>query len=102
LPPVGIDVSAVLEQLAAAGRTDGSAFRPQVASLTCTCGVPALTWSSVVRLTVHTVGATMLGEVASTHSAAAPTGTLSCAACSRSWDVARLDLPAQIREALST
>jgi hypothetical protein len=101
LPPIGIDVAAVLEQLAAVGRTDRPALSLQDGSPTCTCGVQALTWSTVVTLTVHTVGSTMLGEVSSRHSAAARTGTLSCVECSRSWDVTRPDLPAQVREAIS-
>jgi hypothetical protein len=99
LPPIGIDVVAVLEQLAAVG---GSALpSPGVRSLrpTCTCGSKTLTWSTVVALTVHTAGATMLGEVSSPHPGATPTGTLTCGECSGSWDVADPDQPAQIREA---
>jgi hypothetical protein len=100
LPPIGIDVAAVLEQLAAVGRTALPALSLRAGSPTCTCGVQALTWSTVVTLTVHAAGVTMLGEVSS-RPAPTPTGTLSCAACSRSWDVTRPDLPAQVREAIS-
>jgi hypothetical protein len=101
LPTIGIDVAAVLEQLAEVGRSGGPVLASQGASPICVCGVPALTWSTVVPLTVHTAGATMLGEVSTTHSSAPQTATLLCAACSGSWDVTRLDLPAHIREAFS-
>jgi hypothetical protein len=101
LPPIQIDVAAVIEQLAAVGPTEPPPLGLRAGSPTCTCGEPALTWSSVVTLTVHVAGATMLGEVSSKHVAATPTGTLSCGACSRSWDATHLNLPLQIREAIS-
>jgi hypothetical protein len=66
---------------------------------TCTCGSQTLTWSTVVVLTVHTAGATMLGEVFSRSLAGGPTGTLTCGGCSRSWDLSRADLPARVQEA---
>lgn len=100
LPPIGIDVAAVLEQLAEVGRSDVAAREPRDASPTCTCGVPALTWSTVVPIAVHTAGTTMVGEVATTRPSAAPTGILSCAACSGSWDAARPNLPARVLDAL--
>jgi hypothetical protein len=98
LPPIGIDVVAVLEQLAAVGRTALPSSGVQPLPPTCTCGSQTLTWSTVVALTVHTAGATMVGEV-SARSFAVPTGTLRCGSCSGSWDVARADQPAQIRKA---
>ena len=76
------------------GERDGSA--------TCTCGEQALSWSTLVTITVHVAGATMRGEVSSRQVAAVPTGTLSCGACARSWDGTSPHLPPQIREALST
>ncbi|WP_457111540.1 hypothetical protein [Marmoricola sp. URHA0025 HA25] len=99
LPPIGIDVAAVLQQLAG-GRAIAPPPGERGGSPTCTCGEQALTWSSVVGLSVHVAGATMRGEVSSRQ--AVPTGTLSCGACSRSWDGTRADLPPVIREALST
>ena len=99
LPPIGIDVAAVLEQLAEVGRSDVAAREPQDAWPTCACGVPALTWSTVVPVAVHTAGPTMIGEVATTRRSAAPTGILSCAACSRSWDATRPDLPTRVLNA---
>jgi hypothetical protein len=96
LPPIGIDVAAVLEQLAAAGRTAPPTLD---ASPTCTCGSNALTWTTVVALTVHTAGATMLGEVTAEGSAGPPGGNMTCGACARSWDVSDTDLPARVREA---
>jgi hypothetical protein len=102
LPPIGIDIAAVLQQLAEIGRTDGPALDLEDAMPTCTCGVQALTWSTVITLTVHTAGATMHGEVSSRDWPATPTGTLSCAACSRSWKVGTPSgMQEQIREALS-
>jgi hypothetical protein len=100
LPPIGIDVVAVLEQLAAAETARPS---PGVGAISpmCACGSPILTLSTVVALTVHTAGATMLGEVSPGNSAATPGGTLTCGACSRSWDVTRSDLSAHVREAVS-
>ena len=100
LPPIGIDVATVLEQVAEGGRFDGPALESHDAP-TCTCGVPALTWSTVVVLTIHTAGTTMIGEVTTTHSWADPTGTMSCSACSGSWDVTRLDVPTRISKAFS-
>jgi hypothetical protein len=100
LPPIGIDVAAVLEQLAEVGESAG----PEPESHdppTCACGVSALTWSTVVPLTVHTAGATMIGEVSTTHSSAAPSGILSCPACSGSWDVTRPGMPTRILKAFS-
>ena len=101
LPPIDIDVAGVLEQLAAVGRTVLPLVGLRAGSPTCTCGERALIWSSVVTLTVHVAGATMLGEVSSRHLAATPTGTLSCGVCARSWDATRPNLPLQIREAIS-
>jgi len=100
LPPIGIDVAAVLEKLAEVGGSDGPALEPHDAP-TCTCGASALTWSTVVPLTVHAAGAVMIGEVSTRHSSAAPSGILSCAACSGSWDVTRSDLPTRIGQAVS-
>lgn len=102
LPPIGIDLAAVLQQLAAAGRPDGPALELDTAAPTCTCGAQALTWSTLITLTVHMAGATMLGEVSSRDWPATPTGTLSCAACSRSWEVVTAaGMAEQVREALS-
>lgn len=99
LPPIGIDVVAVLDELAALGRAAPPSLLVSTLSPACRCGALTLAWSTVVVLTVHTAGGTMLGEVSSTNSAVRPTGTLTCAACSRSWDVTRADLPTQVREA---
>ncbi|RNM11495.1 hypothetical protein EFL26_22565 [Nocardioides pocheonensis] len=101
LPPIGIDVAAVLEQLAGVGRSDVAAPGTHDAAPTCACGAPDLTWSTVVPLTVHTAGTTMTGEVPTTPSSASPTGILSCAACSGSWDATHPDLPARILNAFS-
>lgn len=98
LPPIGVDVTAVLEQLAD-GRITSATVRPRVESLNCLCGAQRLTWSSVITITVHMAGETMLGEVSSGPPGAAPTGTLSCPECSRSWESGRSDLPAQIQDA---
>jgi hypothetical protein len=100
LPPIGIDVAAVLEQLAAAGRAVVRPLGERGGSATCPCGEQALTWSTVVTITVHVAGATIRGEVSSRQVAAAATGTLSCGACARSWDGTSPHLPTQIREAL--
>lgn len=99
LPPIGIDVAAVLGQLAEVGRSDVAAPEPHDASPTCACRAQALTWSTVVPLAVHTAGTTMIGEVATTRPSAPPSGALSCAACSGSWDATRADLPAPILDA---
>ncbi len=97
LPPIGIDVAAVLEQLAAVASACPS-LGVQALSPMCTCGSQTLTWSTVVALTVHTAGATMLGEV-SPEGADTPAGTLTCGVCSRSWDHTLVDPPAQVQAA---
>jgi hypothetical protein len=99
LPPIGIDMGAVLEQLAAAGRTARPSLDARATSPVCTCGSHTLTWTTVVALTVHTAGTTMLGEVSPRSPADTPSGTLRCGACPRSWDVTCLDLPAQVQAA---
>ena len=100
LPPIGIDVAAVLEKLAAeeAGRPS---VRAGATLPRCTCGSEDLSWSAVVALTVHTAGSTMLGEV-SRSMAATPAGTLACGACRRAWDGIREDLPGQVQAAVDT
>lgn len=96
LPPVGIDVAALLEELASAPR--GSI--PQAVPA-CVCGARALTFSAVLTLVVHAAGATMVAEVSP---GPVPTAarTLSCADCSRSWDAADADPPTQVRAAIAT
>jgi hypothetical protein len=80
LPPIGIDVAAVLEQLAAAGQTARPSLDARATSPVCTCGSHTLTWSTVVALTVHTAGTRMLGEVSPRSPAGTPRGTLRCGA----------------------
>jgi hypothetical protein len=99
LPPIGIDVAAVLEQLRAT--TTRAPLHVPPAAPTCRCGSEALTWSSVVELTVHTAGETMLGEVTTEASMGAPSGTLTCGACSGSWNSSRPDLPRQAQDAIT-
>jgi hypothetical protein len=95
LPPVGIDVAAVLEELAVA--PTGSL--PQAVPA-CECGARTLSLSTVLTLAVHTAGATMVGEVSPGRVLAAA-GSLSCARCSRSWEAADPDLPPQVRAAIA-
>lgn len=92
LPPVGIDVAAVLEELAA--RPTRSLPRAVPA---CVCGALTLTLATVLTVVVHAAGTTMVGEVAP--GAVATAGTLSCAGCARSWEAADPDLPLQVRAA---
>jgi len=94
LPPVGIDVAAVLDELAA-----GASPSLLRAAPPCACGARALTMSTVLTLVVHAAGATMVGEVSSGPIA---TATLSCARCSRSWDSVATHLPPRIRGAFAT
>jgi hypothetical protein len=92
LPPVGIDVPAVLAELSALA---GDESLPRTAAPSCTCGSGDLTVSAVLRVVVHAVGSTMVGEVPA-HPG--PIGdALSCAGCHSSWDLRRQDLPAPIR-----
>ena len=91
LPPVGIDVAAVLEELASGATRSGPQRVPA-----CVCGADALVFSTVLALVVHAAGTTMVGEVP-TAPVRTAAGTLSCAGCSRSWDAADADLPSQVR-----
>jgi len=100
LPPIGVDVAAVLEQLAEGGPVDAPAVSRQPLAPTCLCGARALTWSWVLTITVHAAGASMLGEVVSRPSMGVRDGNLSCGACSRSWDLEVPGLPARVREAI--
>jgi hypothetical protein len=100
LPPIGVDVAAVLEQLADAEYAVRPLIGRRSVAPACLCGAQALTWSSIVAITVHAAGASMLGEVSSSRPVGARTGTLSCGACCRSWDVELPDLPAQVSEAI--
>jgi hypothetical protein len=94
LPPVGIDVAAVLDELA----TGATRTHPGTAPV-CVCGARALTLSAVLTLVVHTAGATMVGEVSS---GPVCEGTLSCAGCSRSWAAADHGHPPQVQAAIAT
>lgn len=96
LPPVGIDVAAVLDELA----TGATRTHPRTAPV-CVCGALALTLSTVLTLVVHTAGATMVGEVYS-GPVCEGAGTLSCADCSRSWAAADHGHPPQVQAAIAT
>src|SRR5699024_2618841 len=94
LPPVGIDVAAALEELAAGQPPSLSPGAP-----TCACGARVLSLTIVLLLVVHTAGASMTGEVSPAR--AWTTGTLSCAGCSGCWTVADPGLPPEIGAAIA-